>query len=197
MRYFPLYVDLQGRNCLLVGKGKMIEEKAQLLSKSGAILRRRDSFVEADARDVFLIVADVDEETAANLQAFGERNRVFVNVVDKPKYCGFIVPAVVDRKDLLMSISTSGKSPALAGWIREQLQESYGQEFSVLLDVFGETRDEVKDELPRYGDRKAFYRGLLKGGIADIAKEGEEAVRSELERRLLEFRRTLSDQTRP
>ena len=196
MRYFPLLADLKGRTCLLVGKGKMIEEKARLLEKSGAILRRREIFLEADARDVFLIVADADEDLARRIQSFGEKNRVFTNIVDKPRYCNFIVPAIVDREDLLIAISTSGKSPALAGWIREQLQENYGPEFSTLLAVFGETREEVKERLPKYPDRKEFYRRLLKTGIVEIAKEGKKEVRMEIEQRLQEFTETLPHRRR-
>jgi siroheme synthase-like protein len=196
MRYFPLYVDLKGRLCLLVGKGKMIQEKSELLQKAGALIRKRDCFSEADADDVFLIVADVEEECACRIQAFGELNQVFVNIVDKPRYCSFIVPAIVQQKDLLIAISTSGKSPALAGWIREQLQAEYGPSFRNLLDALGETREDVKEKLPKYGDRKAFYRELLEGGIASTAKRGREAVRLELETHLHEFRKTLQRQTK-
>jgi precorrin-2 dehydrogenase/sirohydrochlorin ferrochelatase len=197
MRYYPLFADLNGRTCLLIGEGKMAEEKSASLQKSGAVVRRRNCFSEEDAQDVFLIVADVEEDLARQIQAFGERNRVFVNIVDKPKYCSFIVPAIVQQSDLQIAISTSGRSPALAGWIRERMQEEYGPEYSSLLDALGETREDVKKGLRRYGDRKAFYRELLESGILQIAQcKGKEAVRHELNRRLREFKRTLLHQAR-
>lgn len=191
MSYYPLYTDLSGRTCLLVGVGKMIEEKSESLKDSGAVIRRRSSFSEEDARGVFLIVADVEEETAERIQAFGERNQVFVNIVDKPKYCSFIVPAVVQQENLLIAISTSGKSPVLAGWIRERLQQEYGPQFGCLLDVFGKTRKTVKETLPRYSDRKAFYRRLLDGGILQTAGRGREAVEQQLVTSLQKFKKRL------
>ncbi|MGW8181162.1 MAG: precorrin-2 dehydrogenase/sirohydrochlorin ferrochelatase family protein [bacterium] len=173
MRYLPLFADLKGRTCLLVGEGNMIEEKSEILKNSGAVIRKRACFSEDDAGDVFLIVADVEDEVASRIQEFGEKSKVFVNIVDKPKYCSFI------------AISTAGKSPALAGWIRERFQKEFGSEYGVLLDVLGETRETVKQVLPSYGARKTFYRELLKGGILRTAQRGgKESVRIELDRHL-------------
>jgi len=190
MRYYPLFADLKGRTCLVVGEGKMIEEKAESLEKSGAVVRQRGSFTEEDAEDVFLIVADVEEDTAQEIRAFGERNRIFVNVVDKPMFCSFIVPAIVQQRDLLIAISTSGKSPALAGWIRERFEQEFGPQYGILLDILGETRKDVKKVIVRYSDRKAFYRELFETGIFDLARLGDkEAVFFELRRRLEQFNR--------
>ncbi len=190
MRYYPLFADLNGRTCLVVGEGKMVKEKAEKLEKSGAVVRQRVSFTEEDAEDVFLIVADVEEDTAQKIRAFGERNRIFVNIVDKPMFCSFIVPAIVQQRDLLIAISTSGKSPALAGWIRERFEREFGPQYSSLLDVLGETRNDVKEAIERYRDRKAFYRELFETGILDLARLGDkEAVSLELRRRLEQFNR--------
>lgn len=192
MRYYPLFADLNGRACLLIGEGGMIEEKAESLKQSGANVRKRACFSGEDAKDVFLIVADVEERVAREIQAFGERNRVFVNVVDKPKYCSFIIPAIAEQRDLLIAISTSGKSPALAGWIKERFQEEFGPAYGSLLDTLGDTREDVKKVLPRYNDRKTFYRELLDDGILELAESGgKEAVHLELNRRLQKFKRAV------
>jgi siroheme synthase-like protein len=191
MRYYPLFADLNGRNCLLIGEGKMIEGKSDSLEKSGAIVRKRTCFCEEDATDVFLIVADVAEDQAAEIQAFGERNRIFVNIVDKPKYCSFIIPAIVKQKDLLIAISTAGRSPALAGWIRQRFQQDFGPEYGLLLEAFGETREDVKGVLKGYGDRKDFYLKLLEGDILDLARhQGKQAVLKALNQRLEQFKET-------
>jgi len=191
MRYYPLFADLNGRTCLLIGEGKMIEEKSESLEKSGAIVRKRTCFTEEDARDVFLIVADVAEDQAAEIQAFGERNRVFVNIVDKPTYCSFIIPAIAQQSDLLIAISTAGRSPALAGWIRKRFQQEFGPEYGSLLDAFAETREDVKKVLRGYGDRKDFYLTLLEDDILDLARrQGKEAVLLELSQRLERFKKT-------
>jgi precorrin-2 dehydrogenase/sirohydrochlorin ferrochelatase len=174
----------------------MIQEKLESLKKSGAVIRLRPEFHEKDAEDVVLIVADVKEDIAREIQSFGDRNRIFVNIVDKPDYCSFIVPAIVERGNLLIAISTSGSSPALAGWIRERFQQEFGPEYGGLLDALGETRNEVKKFLPRYGDRKAFYRHLLESGILRVAsREGAEEAKKQLRRQLQEFESALQTRT--
>ena len=190
MRYLPLFADLKGRTCLLVGEGNMIEEKSEILERSGAVIRKRAHFSEDDAADIFLIVADVEDDVASQIREFGEKSKVFVNIVDKPRYCSFIIPAIAQQSDLLIAISTAGKSPALASWIRERFQREFGPEYGDLLDVLGDTRERVKQVLPSYGTRKAFYRELLEGGILRTAQlGGKEGVRIEIDRHLKEIRK--------
>jgi len=197
MRYYPLFADLNGRLCLTIGNGTLIEEKSEVLRKCGAVVRRREVFDVQDTEGVFLIVADVDEEMATQIKTFGDLSQVFVNIVDKPKYCSFIVPAIAQQDDLLIAISTSGKSPALAGWVRERLQMEFGPEYGRLLDILGETRDDVKQALQLYGDRKAFYRELLESGILNTAQfEEKEILQLELNRHLQEFKMKRPPRTR-
>lgn len=197
MHFFPLIANLNGRRCLAVGSGSLIEEKAETLRKCGAVVRRNNVFIAEEAEDVFLILADVDESIAAQIRTFGERHRVFVNIVDKPEYCSFIVPAIARRNDLLITVSTSGKSPSLASWIRERLETEFGPEYQELIEALGSTRGTVKTELDSYGDRKAFYRALFEGGILQLAAHGGKgAVRDELRRQLDAFKKRAPRQTR-
>ena len=189
MNYYPLFANLAGRVCLAIGEGELIEEKANALTACGAAVRRSNSFDPGDARDAFLIVADVREDQAGEIAEFGDENRVFVNIVDKPRFCSFIVPAIVRREELLMAVSTSGLSPALAGWIREQLEREYGAEYGDLLHALGETREQVKKAIESYSDRKAFYRQLLDEGILETARtRGRDAVDLELQQLLRKFK---------
>jgi siroheme synthase-like protein len=198
MHFYPLFADLNGRLCLAIGRGNLIEEKSRALRRCGALVRRQEVFSVEEAEGVFLIVADVDEDLAAEIKDFGDRTQIFVNVVDKPKYCSFVVPAIAQQSDLLIAICTSGKSPSLAGWIRERIQTEFGPEYGSLLDILGKTRNDVKKALQHYGDRKAFYRDLLESDIITTAQSGgSEALQLELNRRLQEFKRTRSPQTRP
>ena len=188
MRYYPLFANLSGKVCLAIGEGELIAEKADSLASCGAAVRRRKQFDPSDAEDAFLIVADVHEELAEEIAAYGEASRILVNIVDKPKYCSFIIPAIVRQEDLLIAVSTSGRSPALAGWVRERLQTEFGAEYGDLLEALGATRQQVKERLESYADRKAFYRRLLEGGILETARtKGGDAVTQELQRVLQEF----------
>lgn len=189
MKFFPLYADLRGRLCLLIGQGSMADEKEKLLQSAGASVRRRPVFDPGDADGVFLIVADVDEAEAEIIRDFADSQRIFVNVVDKPHYCTFIVPAIIRRGDLIVSISTSGSSPGLSAWLRRKLEPEFGEEFESALKVLAETRRHVQQVLEAYDDRKEFYSALFSHGFLETAWQGEQALRKHLGRYLEEFRR--------
>jgi siroheme synthase-like protein len=128
---------------------------------------RRPRFDPAAAGEAVLIVADVDPRDAAEIQEYGRRHRILVNIVDKPAFCSFIFPAVMERGNLLVAVSTQGRSPALAGWLKEKLFDSVGREYSRALEVLGQTRREVQAILPGYQDRRDFYRDLFSRGWVD------------------------------
>ena len=188
MEHFPLYTRLTDRPCLVIGSGRMIQEKAELLSRAGAAVSLSDRFEEESARRAFLIIADVGDEEAERLKKFCESHRVLLNVVDKPRFCSFIVPAILEQGDLLLSVSTSGKSPALAGWIRRRLQNSFGTEYARLLQVLGQTREWVRERLPAYGDRKIFYYQLFDRGLPERARGlSGRCIQRELTHQLKDF----------
>lgn len=186
MSFYPVYLDLNGKTCLVIGTSGLAEEKARQLLQSGACLRRSASFTVDAAQDVFLIIADVEEEEAGHLALFCNEQRIFLNVVDKPAHCSFILPAVVRREDLLIAVSTSGKSPSLAGKIRQELEHAYGREFARFTRILGTTREKVKALMPAYSDRKSFYSDLLDEQLAVLRKTGtadglEDAILKRLE----------------
>lgn len=167
MEYFPILADLRNRECLVVGRGSMADDKARLLARAGARVRRLERFDAAEAVEAVLIVADVDRREAAEIQEYGRRHRILVNIVDKPAFCSFIFPAVLERGDLLVAVSTQGRSPALAGWLKEKLFDSLGREYGRALEVLGQTRREIQSILPGYQDRRDFYRDLFSRGWLD------------------------------
>jgi siroheme synthase-like protein len=154
----------------------MAEAKCELLAEAGASVRLRKRFDPTDAEDAILIVADVEVEEAAAIREFGRKNKILVNIVDKPAYCSFIVPAIVERGDLLIGISTSGQSPALAGWIRAKIELMIGPEYRILLEVLRNTREKVKQAIPSYEDRKRFYYRLFNQGFIERTRSSDPAV---------------------
>ena len=127
-------------------------------------------------------------ELAQEVKDFGDRNRIFVNVVDQTEHCSFIAPAIVDRGNLLIAISTSGKSPAMASQIRGQLEEQFGQEYSDLLEALSEIRPQVKERFHSFERRKDFYLQLIQrdllqtvqtGGLAAVREEIQQALQAQ------------------
>lgn len=186
MRYYPVFLDLRDRLCLVVGQGQLADEKAALLERAGAQVRRADRFNPEQARNSFLIVAVVeDPELGREVKEFGDRNRIFVNVVDQTENCSFIAPAIVDRGNLLIAISTSGKSPALASRIRRELEDQFGYEYSDLLEALAEIRPLVKERFHSFEERKDFYVHLIQLNLLETLKsEGLETVRTRIQKEL-------------
>jgi precorrin-2 dehydrogenase/sirohydrochlorin ferrochelatase len=145
MSLFPIFVKLQGRPVLLVGAGPVAESKVGGLISAGArvtvvapqatprirelareatINWRQREFEPSDLEGVALVVAAVPAHIATRLYHEARSRNILVNSVDDPDNCDFYYPAVVDRGDLQIAISTAGHSPALAQRIRIELLRS-------------------------------------------------------------------------
>ncbi len=163
--YFPFMIDLTGKQVVVIGGGTVALRKCELFLDFGADITVvsptlcsgfdfleqpygyvRDIFHEEYLSDAFAVVAASDD-TAVNsaISAWCSAHRVPVNVVDVPELCTFYVPATIRRGDLTIGISTAGKSPTLAGQIRRNLSECYGEEYARRLRLLGELRELVKE----------------------------------------------------
>jgi len=165
-RLFPMFVKLQGRRCLVVGAGTVGEPKIAGLMETGAhicvvaleasegvrrwaaegkieLLLRKFSADDLDG--VFLAVV-ATASGALNRFAYGEAQKrgVLCNVVDVPEVCDFYYPAVVQRGDLQIAISTAGQSPSLAQKLRQQLERQFGPGYAEWLEELGETRKLIR-----------------------------------------------------
>ena len=163
---FPMFMKMDGRRCLVVGAGKVGEPKIAGLLDTGASVRvvaleaseavRRwaaegkielelRGFSPSDLDDVFLAVV-ATASSALNKFAYDEAQKrgVLCNVVDVPEICDFYYPAVVQRGDLQIAISTAGKSPSLAQKLRQQLERQFGPGYANWLEELGETRKLIR-----------------------------------------------------
>ena len=186
MSFYPVFLDMKDRRCLLVGTGRLIEEKAQALQEAGAVVVRVEAFTEEAADGCWLIVAASDDPAEmSRMKNYSERHRVPLNVIDQPDYCTFIAPAILRREDLVVAISTSGKCPALAARIREELAGRYGPEYSTLLRLLGELRPAIKARFSSFDERRDFYYRLLDLDLpARLRASGEQGLK-ETARQLL------------
>jgi precorrin-2 dehydrogenase/sirohydrochlorin ferrochelatase len=160
---FPMFVKLEGRDCLVVGAGRIAESKIPGLLEAGARVRvvaleasptvsewarsgriawEQRSFQSADLDGIFLVISATSLRDL-NATVFHEASRrdVLCNAVDDPAHCDFYYPAVVRRGALQVAISTAGLSPALAQRIRRELEEQFGPEYAAWLEQLGEARD--------------------------------------------------------
>ena len=159
---FPMFLKLEGRQCLVVGAGRIGEPKISGLLETGARIRvvsldatptvrewARAGAIELELRafssddldGAFLAVVATNSRTL-NERVYHEAQRrgVLCNVVDVPDLCDFFYPAVVRRGDLQIAVSTAGQSPSLAQKIRQQLEKQYGPAYAAWVKELGETR---------------------------------------------------------
>lgn len=150
MGYFPMCVDLQGATVLLVGSGPQIEEKLCKLKPFGATLLRVDEVTEdaLSCAPAFVVVGDLEYEKAARISSLCKTYRIPVNVVDTPALCTFFFPSLITRGDLTVSLSTGGKSPGTAAYLRQQLEQQLPDKTDMILDWLQETRHLLKKEYP-------------------------------------------------
>jgi uroporphyrin-III C-methyltransferase/precorrin-2 dehydrogenase/sirohydrochlorin ferrochelatase len=165
MEMFPIFLKIEGRACLVVGAGRVAESKIESLvrcgakvrvvapaatqavreaAQGGAIVWEQRAFQTSDLAGAFLVVAatsspEVQEEIF--LQA--QRTGVLCNAVDEPERCDFYYPAVVRRGPLQIAISTSGRFPALAHRLREEMEERFGPEYGAWVEEIGRARSEL------------------------------------------------------
>jgi len=204
-KLFPMFVKLTGRQILVVGAGTVAEAKIAGLLNTGAIIRvvafaateivqgwadsgqirlEFRSFTVSDLEEAFAVIVatgsqEIDEFVFLEAQARG----VLCNVVDVPELCDFYYPAVVQRGDLQIAISTSGQSPSLAQKIRLQLERQFGPGYAEWVARLGETRREILStgldpERKRFLLQSLADREALHAMLADVTPaeaEGEAA----------------------
>lgn len=143
---YPVALDLTGRRCVVVGQGPMAEEKARGLLDAGASVTviAPSAYRAGDLAGAFLVIVATGDPVL-NRQVFAEAEaaRVLCNAVDDIDHCHFSAPSLLRRGDLVVAISTGGRSPALAKRLRVELAEQLGPELGVLTDVLGELREEL------------------------------------------------------
>ena len=142
--YYPVYLSLEGKKCVVVGGGEVAWRKVETLLaagtkvclvspeitpgidelvKAGKLVHIRREYRTGDLEGAFLVIGATDnEDINRQVACDAEKTGILVNIVDVPKLCNFIVPSKVERGDLIISISTGGTSPALAKKIRKQLE---------------------------------------------------------------------------
>ena len=206
--YYPIFLDLSGRKCVVVGGGPVALRKAKALMEhggnvqvispdlcpelarmveKGTIQVTQKGYESGGLEGAFIVIAATDDKEINSRVAreAGERG-VLVNVVDDPKHSDFIVPSYLRRGPLTIAISTAGRSPALARKIRTLLEEEIGAEYASLALMIGEVRSELRERgIIVDGDswQEAIDLDLLKGMLrAGQNKEAKATLLGNIER---------------
>ncbi len=192
--YYPVYLNLEDKRCLVVGGGEVAQRKVLTLLESSArvvvisprltpklleLVNNRQitwferGYREGDMKDSFMVIAATDERKLnERLAAEANEHNILMNIVDVPEFCNFIVPSRVQRGDLSISISTAGKSPALAKKIRRQLEGQFGAEYAEFLDAMGRYRQEVIQKVTDIEERKAIFQQMVDSDLIQLLKAG-------------------------
>lgn len=195
MSHCPVSLDLTDRRCVVIGGGAVAERKVLTLLDFGAAVtvgapdltpRLRElmargsikhtpgTYTPETLEGAFLVIAATDDrEVNKAVSSEAQRCGILVNVADDPELCTFFMPAVVRRGDFIVSVSTSGKSPALAKRVKGELESRFGPEYGELADLLGELREEVKAKYPNEEDRRQAFSRILSSDVLDLLARGK------------------------
>ena len=178
MRYYPVFLDLAGQLCIVLGDGKFAIEKAAALKEAGANVRAISS---RDYRQGALagarLVVDASEDPEINRLSWDEAEKagILINVVDRPAQCRFIAPAIVRRDPLLIAISTSGESPFLASALRARIERWLGAEWGPFVSLVGGVRRRLREKGVPISKQTRVYRQLVNSDVRTLLRDGRPA----------------------
>jgi len=190
LKYYPVFWNIAGKKCVVVGGGEVAQRKALRLIDCGATvfiispvltgelasLKEKNKIAhiaqEYSPEHIYgaalVIGATDDGEINAVVSRDARKQGIPVNIVDDPQKCDFILPSLVERGDLTFAVGTAGNSPALARHLREELERAYGEEYALLNNIFGQLR--VKMEKNTAAGKQWFDK-LMAAGLLDALRQ--------------------------
>jgi len=202
MRYYPICLDIQGRSCLVVGGGQVGTRKVRTLldcgaqvtvvspegtpelvdmAQKGRVIWERRDYRSADQSGMFLVIGATDAETLnLRIQQDAEAAGRLCNIADKPERCNFVLPAVIQKGDLMIAVSTSGKSPAFAKHLRRLLEGQFGPEYAIFLDLMGAVRQRLLAAAHAPEEHKPIFEQLISRGLLDMIRRDDRPAINQL-----------------
>ncbi|OGH00153.1 MAG: uroporphyrinogen-III C-methyltransferase [Candidatus Lambdaproteobacteria bacterium RIFOXYD1_FULL_56_27] len=198
MDFFPLFLDLKGQSVLLVGGMDSARGKLELLHKAGAkilwlspklspeleplallpgVTHSLDPFEPDHLLGMKLVLVCADDlELAARISRLAQDRGLPVNVVDRPQWCSFIMPSIIDRSPLVMAVSSSGNCPRLSRLVRAKLETLFPQSYSRLALMMGAFRESSKDQFLDPEARRRFWDRIFASPIIEMFLSGQEQM---------------------
>lgn len=195
MRYFPVNIDIRDKECVVIGGGNVALRKVLSLLKAGArvkviapsvtedidllasegkitLLKRR--YREGDLEGAFIAFSATDNAViGSTVSKEAKRRRILINVADEPSQCTFTIPSVLERGDLMITISTGGRCPALSKYMRLTLERELDEAYGDLLAILGDTRNRLLTEGIGYDKCKDLLNDLMSSEMLDLIRKGD------------------------
>jgi precorrin-2 dehydrogenase/sirohydrochlorin ferrochelatase len=186
---YPVSLVVAGRRCVVVGGGAVAARKVAALVAAGAAVRVvapdvceeiaalpvqlvERTYRTGDLDGAWLAIAATDDpEVNRQVHSDGHDSRVWVNAADDPEACAFTLPAVLRRGPVTVAVSTGGHSPALAGWLRDQIASELGPEIGRLAELLSEARDEL--QAAGRSTEAVDWRRALDSDMLDLIRKGQ------------------------
>ncbi len=176
MQHFPIFLDLRGRQALVVGEGEAALRKAEALRQAGAEVRTSALFEPALLEGCALAIgADAPGADLAALSAAAQARGIPVNVVDRPALCSYITPSVIDRAPITIAVSSGGAAPVLARLLRARIEAGIAPAYGRLAALADRFKDEIRRSWPEVTLRRRMLERALGGRVADLMLAGREA----------------------
>src|SRR5574340_1727056 len=195
MEFLPIFLNVKGRLCLVVGGGEVARRKAGVLLEAGARVRVVAPWITPDLAEqqgvecvvagfeaqhlggVTLAIAATDDRSVnRRVSEVAQAHSIPVNVVDEPELCSFIMPAILDRSPLMVAFSSGGASPVLTRMLRGKLETSIPQNYSRLAAFAERFREVVKRRVADPAKRRIFWENVFEGVVAEKVLGGDEAA---------------------
>ena len=195
MALYPVNLQISNRSCIVIGGGSVAERKVVALLAAGAcvtvlspevtpklnkliqetkINHIARGYVVGDVNGFFIVISATNN-SAINKLVAEEANKAgaLINVADAPELGNFNVPSQISHGDLLITVSTGGKSPALARRLGAELAQRYGPEYGTYLNLVAEARGKMKKNMLSSKDREVFWRQTIDQEVINLLKEGK------------------------
>ena len=195
MGYLPIFVDMRGRDCLVVGGGASAESRVSALVEAQAVVTLiapeitprlavfandrairycAREYTAGDMRGRFMAWAATEDETTAQAMAGDARAMgILINAADRPALCDFITPAIVKRGAVQIAIGTGGASPALARRLRERLERIIGTEYGLLAEILRRVRPWLRDHIENQGERAQIMLSLIDSDLPGVLRRSD------------------------
>jgi len=189
LKYYPVFWNIAGKKCVVVGGGDVAARKVTRLLDCNAkvcvvspglvpeleeLKRNRlidhvnDAYESKYLNGAVLVIGATDDEKINDaISKDAKEKNLPVNIVDDPQKCDFILPSLIERGDLTIACSTGGQSPALARYLREELELVYGEEYAVLASILGQLRTKMEKNA---GVGKTWFNQLISVGLLDAIR---------------------------
>lgn len=180
MGYFPFFIDITGKKCVIAGGGKVAQRKIEKLMpykpditviapeiseeiiNNTSVRKIYRCFEKSDVDGAFMVIgATGDEILNREIYEICTEHRILVNTVDNPENCGFIFPALVNKGDVTVGITTSGKCPSYARFMREQIESLIDERYTRAAEITADIRPLILEMFPTENKRREVAETVI------------------------------------